>query len=292
MCKLRMGFCGWRFPVGGPLVCPTPAGIERLGEYAREYDTVELDNWFWPRSGGEEPELPQPCEVEAYRQAVPPGFRFTAKVPYAITRAHDHGRTAGAPPTPNPHFLSADLLCRFVESLEPLGDRLGPLILQLGALGSQTTGGQEELLERLSGLLDRAPTGRQYALDVVSRDHCNAALFGLIARHRLVPVFVQDPSLEPSVSQIYGTWRRLVPRPGAVVMKLEAGNWSSGTVDRIRLDGPAEDDASAIADVARELLDGGVDVYLNVVDRHRGPALVGGQRTESLLKRHPPGNKG
>jgi len=271
MSRLRIGTCGCRLSPGVSPAQPTPEGIGYLQEYTRTYNTIELDRWFWPPPDSREPMFPQPWEVEAYRRCVPPDFRFTVLVPLAITLGHHHGRSPGDPPTPNPHLLSPDLMCRFVESLEPLGDGLGPLILQFSGLGRDAVAGQEDLLARLSSFLDQVPGELQYAVDTVEREYRNAAQFEFIARHGLVPVLVQELLAGPSIREVHGTRRDLIVRGHAVVVKVLGEEWSTGVKDRIYLDGPPEDDGRVTAEIVRDLLGAGLDVYVNMVEFPRWP---------------------
>jgi uncharacterized protein YecE (DUF72 family) len=46
MPKLRIGTCSWKYPSWVGLVYSAERGIDYLAEYARKYDTVEVDQWF------------------------------------------------------------------------------------------------------------------------------------------------------------------------------------------------------------------------------------------------------
>ena len=52
MSRLRIGTCSWRFPSWAGIVYSAAEGIDHLAEYARRYDTVEVDRWFWSLFGG------------------------------------------------------------------------------------------------------------------------------------------------------------------------------------------------------------------------------------------------
>ena len=85
--------------------------------------------------------LPDPATVRAYAESVPKGFLFAVKVPNAITLTHfyahqpkSHAEFANQP---NPHFLSLDLLRRFLDSLSTVhgAEKLGPLLFQMPHIG-------------------------------------------------------------------------------------------------------------------------------------------------------------
>ncbi|PLX23103.1 MAG: DUF72 domain-containing protein, partial [Ignavibacteria bacterium] len=46
MARLRIGTCSWKYPSWKGIVYSAPKGINYLEEYARVYDTVEIDQWF------------------------------------------------------------------------------------------------------------------------------------------------------------------------------------------------------------------------------------------------------
>ena len=91
-----------------------PAGLamnRALEEYAKVFDTVELDTTFYG--------TPRPSTLEGWAAQVPPEFLFSAKVPRAVT--HER-RLTGA----------AEAALDFGDLLhEKLGPRLGALLLQL-----------------------------------------------------------------------------------------------------------------------------------------------------------------
>jgi uncharacterized protein YecE (DUF72 family) len=98
-----------------------------LAEYASVFNAVEGNSTFYA--------LPSAETVRKWRETVPPGFHFCWKVPRAIT----HDRTlvdAGAE------------LDAFLTTIAPLGDRLGPCLLQLApSFGPEQLGDLARFLE-------------------------------------------------------------------------------------------------------------------------------------------------
>ena len=76
---IRIGTCSWKYPSWSGLVYSAPKGINYLEEYARAYDSVEVDQWFWSLFAGDKVKLPDESVVAEYRQAVGDDFRFTVK---------------------------------------------------------------------------------------------------------------------------------------------------------------------------------------------------------------------
>jgi len=60
------------------------------------------------------------------------GFCFGVKLPDALTLTHVRPVRKGEPLVVKQHFLLSQLLGQFIERLEPLREKFGPLMLQFG----------------------------------------------------------------------------------------------------------------------------------------------------------------
>jgi uncharacterized protein YecE (DUF72 family) len=124
----RIATAGWsiprevadRFPAAG-------SGLER---YAQVFDAVEINSTFYRPH--------RPATFERWADAVPSGFRFSAKVPKAISH--------------EARLADCDALVdAFLNEVDSLGEALGPLLLQLPpslAFDAKLAG---RVCERLSG---------------------------------------------------------------------------------------------------------------------------------------------
>ncbi len=109
--NLHIGTCAWTYDDWRGVFYPDhlPA-TDRLAFYARSFSAVEVDSTFY--------HSPAPHVAEHWAAVTPPGFRFTCKVPREITherRLHD----VDGP------------LAAFLRAVEPLGGKLGCLLVQL-----------------------------------------------------------------------------------------------------------------------------------------------------------------
>jgi uncharacterized protein YecE (DUF72 family) len=109
-----------------------------FGYYAERFDTVEINNTFY--------QLPTASTFEAWREASPEGFCFSLK----FSRYGSHLKHLKDP---------GDSIGLFCERALRLGDRLGPILVQLPPRWSPD-------LERLAGFLAAIPGGRRWALEL------------------------------------------------------------------------------------------------------------------------------
>ena len=110
--------------------------------YARVFDTVELDTTFY--------NAPRPTLVRGWVRATPEHFRFAAKFPRSIT--HDAALKG-----------VVDEARAFVEAMAGLGERLGPLLVQLPAAFEADQHGT------LDAFLAALPRGARIAVELRHR---------------------------------------------------------------------------------------------------------------------------
>lgn len=132
------GFKDWR----GNLYQRDSKAAEYLAQYASVFNAVEGNTTFYS--------LPGPDSVLRWKEAVPGSFRFCFKLPRWIT--HDKGLVD----------VGADVR-EFFHRLEPLGETLGPFMVQLPAsLGPGR-------LEVLDAFLASLPRDHRYAVELRNR---------------------------------------------------------------------------------------------------------------------------
>jgi uncharacterized protein YecE (DUF72 family) len=107
---IRIGIAGWSVPAAYRI--QSPAGRTHLEQYAEYFNAVEINSSFY-----------RPHRLATYqrwRGSVPPGFRFSVKVPKSITH---ESRLAGC----------ADEIALFTQSVSGLAEKLAVLLVQLPA---------------------------------------------------------------------------------------------------------------------------------------------------------------
>jgi len=130
--ELYAGTSGFSYPTWRPGFYPVgarPKDFLRL--YAEQLPAVELNATFY--------QLPSEEQLEKWAAQTPPEFRFAVKVSRRIT-----------------HFGRLELLPTFCESVRALGDRLGPLLVQLPPARQRDDGWLGLLFDSLDPELDYA----------------------------------------------------------------------------------------------------------------------------------------
>ena len=234
--RFHLGTQGWNYPAWvGPFYPRAARPADFLPLYSRIFDTVEVDSSFYA--------IPSPAAIDHWSKRVPVTFRFALKFPRAAT--HDDG-LAG--------IVTRTTLESFLERVEPLGPRLGPILIQLPAeFGVRRRPKLEAFLDRLPGTVRWAVEFRDPAWLETN------ALESLAARR--IALALTDSPFVPLESML-----DLAAQTGDGAMKgadFAYVRWL-GTRDltdysRIQLDRAAE--LGRWARVLPGLLDRGIDVY-------------------------------
>lgn len=162
---------------------------EYLRHYARRFRTVEVDSTFYG--------TPKPERVRSWYEKTPADFIFAAKVPQVIT----HEKI----------LVDCEAeFAEFVQTMELLGEKLGPLLLQFGyfAPGAMKNGAQ--FLARLAPFLERLKTfsGRphRFVVEIRNKGWLDDALLRTLREHN-VALALTDHSWMPRPWEIAGTAR-------------------------------------------------------------------------------------
>jgi uncharacterized protein YecE (DUF72 family) len=286
MAQVRVGTCSWKFPSWAGLVYSRATGIDYLEEYAQQYDSVEIDQWFWSRFDLGQVRLPDPDDVAAYRAAVPDDFSFTVKAPNSVTLTHLYQQEKSDPLVANPSFLSSALMETFLHLIEPLHDVLGPIMFQFEYLNRQKMASQGQFQRRMSAFAERLPAGYEYALEVRNAQYLNESHFAFLAQTNLLPVLIHGYWMPP-VWEVYAAHREAIQQHGTALIRLMGPDRQA--IEELtgkrwgHLAAPKDDELPRIADLVQDLLGAGADVYVNVNNHYEGCAPLTIQRLQALL---------
>lgn len=152
---VRIGTSGWHYPhwVGPFYPRGMPPGAF-LAHYARQFDTVEVNNTFYG--------LPGPEAVAAWCRDTPPGFLFACKSSRYITHMKK---------LKDPEAATA----RFFEAVAALKPSLGPILFQLPPRWRCDP-------DRLAAFLDALPEGYRYAFEFRDQSWWCRPVYDLLER--------------------------------------------------------------------------------------------------------------
>jgi uncharacterized protein YecE (DUF72 family) len=151
-----------------------PAGMkpaDYLTFYASKFKTVEIDSSYYGP--------PSPSTVMSWRDKTPPDFIFSAKVPQTIT--HDKVLVD----------CEAEFH-QFVETMDILGDKRGPLVFQFPYFERWKFSKQGDFLAALGPFLGKLPADHKFAIEIRNRTWFNAALADLLREHKIALVLLDS----------------------------------------------------------------------------------------------------
>ncbi|HWF07155.1 MAG TPA: DUF72 domain-containing protein [Bryobacteraceae bacterium] len=156
MGNIRIGTSGWHYKHWiGRFYPPRLPAARMLDHYMRHFDTVELNNTFY--------RLPTPAALANWRDSTPPGFEFAVKGSRFLT--HMKKLKDAAPG-----------LQRFLDAVEILDPKLGPILFQLPPNWPLD-------LDRLGAFLALLPPHRRFAFEFRNPAWNTAPTYDLLARH-------------------------------------------------------------------------------------------------------------
>jgi uncharacterized protein YecE (DUF72 family) len=284
MARLRIGTCHWKYPSWVNLVYSREKGINYLEEYSRRYSTVEIDQWFWSLFPGSRPVLPDPVTVREYAGSVPRDFIFTIKVPNSITLTHFYKKKNNSPLMPNPYFLSVELFTTFIERIAPLRGRLGPLMFQFEYLNKIKMPNLADFISRLGDFWESLPTDYCYGIEIRNPNYLQPPFFAFLRERNITFVFLQGYFM-PDIVPLYRRFKDALP--SSVVIRLHGthrddiekqahNNWNRILIAKDR-------ELEEVADMVKDLLSRGIDVFLNVNNHYEGSSPLTIERIRKLL---------
>ncbi len=285
MAELRIGTCSWKYPSWEGLVYSrTGKDVNFLEEYAKKYDSVEVDQWFWSLFPGATPVLPRPAAAAEYAASVGEDFRFSVKAPNSLTLSHYYKKKKEEELVSNPHFLSVPLFVQFLKALAPLGQRLGPVMFQFEYLNKLKMPSQRHFLKVLGIFLSTLPDGYSFAVELRNPNYMNRAWFDFLNEYKAAHVFLQGYYMPP-ITDIYTRFRDSIK--GTAVIRLHGSDrdgMEKITGDRWdRMVAPKDRELPGVAEMIRDLLKRNVNVYLNVNNHYEGSSPLTIEKLVKLL---------
>jgi len=288
--RLRLGTCSWKYDSWKGLVYDVDRAYQAgdyLADYARYYGSVEVDQWFWSLFPGGV-RLPNPETVLQYAASVPEDFRFTVKVPNAVTLTHYYAKqpkgSASYANKSNPHFLDAEIFGEFLESLDPMKNKLGPIMLQFEYLNKTKMPCLSVFLERLGDFFGQAPQGYAYAIEIRNPNYLKEEFFAFLKQRQIGMVLLEGYYMPPiktvvEANDVYASNFLVIRLHGPDRKEIETK--TKGVWDDIVL--PKDEGLASAATIIQASLDKDLDTYVNVNNHYEGCAPLSIERLLDLV---------
>jgi uncharacterized protein YecE (DUF72 family) len=283
MAALRIGSCSWNYPSWAGIVYSSQDPADFLSEYARSFDYVEIDRWFWSL-GKRGVGLPKRSDADAYSGSTPADFRFSIKCPDSLTLTHHRARAGGAA-EPNPSFLDPGLFARFLEALGGLVAKTSLFIFQFEYLNKDKMPSKEAFMDRLGAFVSKLPSGLPYAVELRNPRWIGAAFPRELASLGVAPALLQGYWMD-DVAELLSQGPAAFPGD-ALCLRLHGrdreGMESRAGEDWSRVVRAMDEELARLAAPLRELLSAGKRVYVNVNNHYEGCAPITIAKLRALL---------
>jgi uncharacterized protein YecE (DUF72 family) len=174
---LRLGTSSWSSQDWVGVFYPAgTAPADFISEYAKHFDTVEVDSTFY--------RTPSPAMVRNWAARTPDGFLVAAKFPQVIT----HERVL---------VDCASEVSEFLKAMDLLGDKLGPLLIQFPYFNKQAFPQPHDFLLRLSNFLEQLPNDRAFAVELRNKYWINDRFLDLLRARNVALALIDHPWMTP-----------------------------------------------------------------------------------------------
>lgn len=270
---IRLGTCSWKYDSWKGIIYPDKEKFNFLEEYAKHYNTVEIDQWFWSLFESEKVLLPKESDVKSYAQSVPNDFRFTIKIPNSITLTHYYTKKKTDSLKPNPNFLSTKLFDAFLKTLIPMENKIGVLMFQFEYLNKQKMGGLLEFLDIFGAFINSIDRKYTYGVELRNPNYLKKPFFDFLDINKLAMVFLHGYYMPPiwdvfneHKNQIKSTAVIRLHGPDRSGIEKKTGNIWNQIVE------PRDEEIDKISEIIYYLKSKRVYTYVNVNNHFEGSA--------------------
>ncbi|MDP3683463.1 MAG: DUF72 domain-containing protein [Ignavibacteria bacterium] len=285
MTKIRIGACSWKYESWKGLIYSDNTVQNYLEEYSQHFNTVEIDQWFWSLLTQNKVLLPNEKDVKLYADSVPDDFKFTIKIPNSVTLTHFYNQDRTRLLKPNPHFLSAELLNKFLASLEPMSGKIGVLMFQFEYLNKQKMSGLEEFLDKLEPFVESLDKRYTFGIEIRNPNYLKAPFFEFLERNSLAMIFLQGYYMPPMwdvfkeyQSHIKSTAVIRLHGPDRSGIEQKTNNIWNKIVE------PKDNELYQIVEMINTLRQKEIDLFVNVNNHYEGSAPLTIEKIKNLIK--------
>lgn len=243
-----------------------------LAYYATRYNTVEVDSTYYA--------IPSRRTVEGWSKKISNEFILSAKFPRSIVHGGDGPRPdLEAVLLPGATYEARD---RFLEVMNTLGNRLGPLVLQFPYFAKTVFESSGEFLGRLDRFLDDLPDGFKFAVEIRNRNWLKKPFADLLRGHNAALVLV-DHAWMPHGDEVEKEFDPVTSDSAYIRLlgdrkEIEAitETWDKEVIDRA-------DSLHRWADLVSRLVERDVETLIYVNNHYAGHAPATADRLHDMI---------
>ncbi len=281
--NIYIGTCSWKYDDWKGIVYNSDNINNYLEEYAKIYNSVEIDQWFWSLFPNQIV-LPKIETVNEYSKSVTKNFKFTIKVPNSITLTHFYSK-GNNDLIVNPNFLSTDLTNKFLEIIQPLHCNIGVLIFQFEYLNKQKMENQNKFIDLISKFINKLSPEFNYGFELRNPNYLNQKYFDFINKTKICHVLLHGYFM-PNIYDTFSKYEKYFTRTTVLrihgedrkgIEKLTQNKWDKILINR-------DVEINQLIEIIKKLSEKNIDVYVNVNNHFEGSAPLTIRKIESFLK--------
>jgi uncharacterized protein YecE (DUF72 family) len=282
---IRIGTCSWKYNSWKGIVYQDKDNIDYLAEYSRQFNTVEIDQWFWSLFEGKKPILPKSSDVKVYANSVPDDFKFTIKIPNSVTLTHFYSSNKKEATKSNPYFLNIELFESFLQLIEPMRNKVGVLMFQFEYLNKQKMSGLTEFIDRFESFVESLDSRYAYGVEIRNPNFLKKPFFEFLTRNKLAMIFLQGYFMPP-VWEVFKEFKDYIKSTSVIrlhgpdrsgIEKKTGGIWNQIVESK-------DDEIDKIAEMIFYLNSKQVDIFANVNNHFEGSAPLTIKKLKEKLK--------
>ena len=266
---LYLGTCSWKYDDWLGLVYSKKGLNNYLKEYATIYNSVEIDQWFYslfPNSVV----LPKKEVVREYSESVSNSFKFTIKMPNALTLTHYPNKSKDNLNI-NPYFLNYDIVSKFIEILEPLHKKIGVLIFQFEYLNKHKMENQNKFMDLIYSFIEKLPIDFNFGIEIRNPNYINEKYFDFINMTNLWHILTQGYYM-PNIYDTFIKFQNYFTKPTVFrllgddrkgIEELTQNRWNKIVINR-------DKEIEQVIKIIKLLKSKQLDCYINVNNHFEG----------------------
>jgi uncharacterized protein YecE (DUF72 family) len=283
--NLHFSTCSWNYPEWSDIGVYSKSydkHYEYLPEYAKKFDTAEVDQWFWSLQETGFYRLPKESDATKYFELTPDNFKFTIKAPNSLTLTHYYKTEI-----PNEHFLSDDLLYKFTKNIQRLKTKIGVIMFEFEYLNKNKMTSLDDFVSKLRKFTKSFPKDFIFAIETRNPNYLKKEFFEFLVEKKIGFILIDGYYMPPAV-KVYDEFSDYIKKlPCMVIRLLGKDRQAIEKKTRKVWNRIVEPRDETLSDIVRIILDFSkmkVPLYVNVNNHFEGSAPLTISKLRALIK--------